>query len=415
MRDDPITLLERELVDAARRRAVVADERAGSSHEPRGPWPALRPARRRRSLGSFTAVMLSGLAVAIALGALLALHGHEPPARPAPAAHQVVPGRRQLIDILAVLRRPQAKADLRSPAIARLLAHGPELPGMLGTADLSLVRRAAVTPWGSGVFLIPVKPSPQSRGAEAISLFVDSGGGCCATAADIERYGETTTEGAGRSFAGGSTQSRLVTVVPDGVRRVVFYFSPQAIPAGGPVYRQDLEVAAWVHGNIAAVQVPRQCCAGGPAQIWQGADGRVIKRIGNFSPPSPPPQPGPETALSRAAERNPSTPNRVWVTPTAGGPRTTFSVHFRLLLTDADYKYRIIGTPCPQYTFAGGGGGGAGDIRGRIWSESLNNVRGQALCPGTYHVSVSVMDLGRYGNLKHPARPFGTATFRVSG
>ena len=43
----------------------------------------------------------------------------------------------------------------------------------------------------------------------------------------------------------------------------------------------------------------------------------------------------------------------------------------------------------------------------------MDAVSGQTWCPGTYHVSVTVSDLGRSGNLKHPARPFGTATFTV--
>jgi hypothetical protein len=57
VRDDPIALLERELLDAAHQRAVAVGERDGTSHEPRGPWPhALRPGRRRSSLGAFAAV-----------------------------------------------------------------------------------------------------------------------------------------------------------------------------------------------------------------------------------------------------------------------------------------------------------------------------------------------------------------------
>ena len=46
-------------------------------------------------------------------------------------------------------------------------------------------------------------------------------------------------------------------------------------------------------------------------------------------------------------------------------------------------------------------------------SQEVGELQGQAWCPGTYHVSVAVMDRGRYGNLKRPARPFGTATFTV--
>ncbi|HEY4830689.1 MAG TPA: hypothetical protein VIH85_28230 [Solirubrobacteraceae bacterium] len=97
MRDDPISLLERELVEAAKRRVQPA-----GSATARG---------RRSSLGAFAAVVLSGVAVAVALGALVSLRGHRAAlpvssSRP-PAA--VIPGRRQLIDVLGVLRRPQRR------------------------------------------------------------------------------------------------------------------------------------------------------------------------------------------------------------------------------------------------------------------------------------------------------------------
>jgi hypothetical protein len=101
------------------------------------------------------------------------------------------------------------------------------------------------------------------------------------------------------------------------------------------------------------------------------------------------------------------------VTPPTGGPRTTFALHFRILLNDADCRYTFTGTKCPAITFLCGSGGGSNDYRGRISGVDLNAVAGQTWCPGTYHVSATVMDLGRGGNLKHPARPFGTATFTV--
>ena len=61
----------------------------------------------------------------------------------------------------------------------------------------------------------------------------------------------------------------------------------------------------------------------------------------------------------------------------------------------------------------GGDGGGTNDLRGRIWSDVVDAVGGQSWCPGTYHLSATIMDRGRYGELKHPASPFGTATFTV--
>jgi hypothetical protein len=151
--------------------------------------------------------------------------------------------------------------------------------------------------------------------------------------------------------------------------------------------------------------------------IWYSPAGAVVKRIGNFATINrviPPPRPGPETPLSRAAERDPSTPNRLWVTPAFGGPHTIFKLHFRVLLNDADYRYRLAGTRCPGITPNGGdGGGGSLGLRGRVWTDVVDAVSGQTWCPGTYRLSATVMDRGRAGMLKRPARPFGTATFTV--
>jgi hypothetical protein len=427
MRDDPISLLERELVEAAKRRVQPAGSAIAG--------------RRRTSLGAFAAVVLSGVAVAVALGALVSLRGHPTSSSPKTTPAATIPGRQELIDVLGVLRRPQTYADLHSPWIQRFLQGPfPILAGQ-GTPDLPLIRRVGVTPWGSGVVLIPEEPLTSSsrvalqrrfpnllagrfvrprRTGEGVMLDVDSGGGCCATAADIESRGMVDTDGAGISFAGGSTQTRLTALVPDGVATVEFALPRQPNPGdpGAPIYPSALTVRAPVHDNVAAVQVDRECCGANVPMIWLAADGHVIKTIGDPAAASQvvaPPQPAPETALSRAAERDPSTPNRVWVTPSVGGPHADFSVHFWLLLNDADYRYAVSGTSCPQHAFPGGGGGGTGDLRGRLWSDSLTAVQGQPLCPGTYHVSVTVFDLGRFGYLKHPARPFGTATFTVTG
>jgi hypothetical protein len=89
----------------------------------------------------------------------------------------------------------------------------------------------------------------------------------------------------------------------------------------------SLAAAVPVHDNIAAVQVARECCGGGkPAMVWYDANGLVLKQIGIFfavDQVTAPPKPGPETTPSLAAARDPSTPNPVWVTPSAGGPRTS--------------------------------------------------------------------------------------------
>lgn len=401
------------------------------------------PSSRSRKVRDWSKASLQAVPVLMAIVAtlaivVLALTNVRPSPRHSTGS-PAVSGRRQLINIIGVLRRPQSKADLSPPVLSQL-ATGPGLEAALrGTPDLALVRFATVTAWGEKLFFVPMKPpTPKalatlerqrppfpsslirriSRRGETLGVYSRGGGGGGATAADIEAGYSLGTEGAGRTFAGGSTHTRLILVVPDGVAKVVFILPRQSTGAGygTPVYKRALQFAAAVHGNVAAVQVDRQCCTERQPMIWYAADGRVIKRIGNFSTVNriiTPPKPGPETALSRAAERNPSTPNRVWVTPSIGGPHTNFMLHFRVLLTDADYSYRLSGTRCPAITVNGGDGGGSMDLRGKTWSDVVDAVQGQTWCPGTYHLSATVMDLGRYGALKHQAKPFGTATFTV--
>lgn len=266
-------------------------------------------------------------------------------------------GRQQLVDILAVLRRPQTPADRAFPRNS--LPDTSPSEALQGTPDIALIRYATTTPWGERLFFVPMKPPSAASAAafvrsfparlrrqarraiaervgrgETLGVFSKSGGGGGASAADIKAGDSLGTEGAGRSFAGGSIRTRLILVVPDGVAKVAFVFPRQSAGAlyGTPVYKHSLRIEAPVRDNVAAVQVDRQCCSGRPPMIWYAADGQVIKQIGNFAKVNrvvAPPRPGPPTALSPAAERNPSTPNRVWVTPSVGGPHTNFKVHFR--------------------------------------------------------------------------------------
>jgi hypothetical protein len=384
-------------------------------------------------LGSVVAVVSVLVAVVIGAGALVLLAGHK---RSTPITTAATPGRQQLIDIVAVLRRPQTKADLSLDILSRLEHRS--IAALAGFPDLPLVRFATTTPWGERLYLVPMKPPTAKELAsfarqfrrpasviarlhaqgETLGVLSSQGGGGAGTAVSIEAGQGMETEGAGRSFAGGSTETRFVLVVPDGVAKVEFVVPRQSSPdePGAPIYRHSLAVTVAVHDNVAAAQVDREWDGGPVPMIWYSADGQGLKRIGNFAIVNrviAPPQPGPQTALSRAAQRDPSTPNRVWVTPVAGGPHTNFKLHFRVLLNDADYSYRMTGTRCPAITFNGGDGGGSMDVRGRIWSDVVDAVDGQTWCHGTYHLTATVMDLGRYGMLKHPADPFGTATFTV--
>src|SRR5271166_4060643 len=112
-----------------------------------------RPPRSRRSLIDAAAV---GAAVAVALGVALIvlLAGHHRAAVMTGGTAATPAAVRPLTRILAVLRRPQTSADRALESIFR--------PGVFQgqNPELSLVRLAAVTPWGDKVVLAPEKRRP---------------------------------------------------------------------------------------------------------------------------------------------------------------------------------------------------------------------------------------------------------------
>jgi len=419
------------------------DHEPAAAHRGGGAQTSSRGRRPRHHLGS---AVLGAVAVLVALAVAivgLTTVGHR--TLPASARPGAIPGRSELIDILAVLRRPQTKADLDPQLLAMLrrTSHSGRLfpPGI---PDLPLIRLATTTPWGEKVFLVPLKPPSASavrevarkfpgyrapslarqRDQETLAVFTINPGGtggstCCDTAADIKSlHGGAGTEGYRPLHGSGYT--RLFTIVPDGVAKIVYVLPRQGsrIGPGTPIYKHTLTATAVVHGNVATVQINRQCCTGRIASTWYATNGHVLKRVGSRAAANrvvSTPKPGPETPLSRAAEHDPSTPNPVWVTPTAGGPHTQFRLHFRVLLTGAVYHYTYTGTRCPQLpdNRTGGVGGGLQDIRGQLWSQRLS-AGGQPFCLGTYHLSVTVVSLGiGRGRIEPPPRPFGTATFAV--
>ena len=262
----------------------------------------------------------AAVAIAVVVIALVALRGHprahHAAQRPAtPAAVQA--SRRRLLDIVSVLSRPRTSTDLRVLRQSGLLRNpDPVLAG--ATVDIASARVAAIAPWGSRVLLALINPPTPAQLAafkkqfpefpsaqrppvneERLTMWVDHGGGGGEDAAGIQAGGDWSITGAGRSFAGGSTVTRIYVLVPDAVAKVAFYSPPQRVQSGGPTYRHGLTVTVPVHGNIAAAEIHRQCCAG-PLMIWYAADGHVIKRVGNFvaaqHAPAPP-QPSPPTAL----------------------------------------------------------------------------------------------------------------------
>ncbi len=63
-------------------------------------------------------------------------------------------------------------------------------------------------------------------------VFSAGGFGGAGDATMIEQGRAIGTEGAGRSFAGGSTATRITVVVPDGVAKVKFVIPARRIPDG---------------------------------------------------------------------------------------------------------------------------------------------------------------------------------------
>jgi hypothetical protein len=439
MRDDPLAMLERELVGAARRRAegrLVA------------PSSAPRRARLAWSLGWLVTAAVAGASVVLAVGAVVLLGGHT--ARP--SSSHGGSSRQQLIEILGVLRRPQTPAD-RNPTLLRELGRsGPALALLGGTPDIPLIRLAGVTPWGQKVFVVPLKPPtaqslartlrrfphfPRSlahlmlshrAAGETVELSAGGGGGPV-SAAQIEASGAALLEGAPggapKRDPGLQAPARGFVLVPDGVAKVAVLLPRQDIP-GDPAYAHPLTVEIPIHDNVGWFEVNRYMDdVGFEHMIWYGPSGQVVKRIGypaDLNRVVKPPTPTPETALSRRAERDPSTPNQVTAVPSSGGPHTTFTFRFRLLLNGASYQFRFSGpggAGCAGNTQArvgGGVGGGPDDIRGQVFGESFRPPTGApsqtAWCPGTYRVSVSAFHIpGPHSGRTYP--PFGTATFTV--
>jgi hypothetical protein len=375
--------------------------------------------RRRLPAGALPTMLAATTALAVAAIAIIAL-GHRSHTSPRSSTATVPPAARQLVSELAVLRRPQTPADVNSPNLREFLQlHGPDDPRRrLGQPIHSLIRLATVTPWGEKVYLVPFR-APD--GTATLGL-VANGGSCCSTAAGIASAGLGILSGSGGPA--GPSHNDAVVVVPDGVAKVAILLPRQGIP-GEPAYRHSLAITVPVHNNVAAFQSTRYADdIGFDHMIWYGPAGNIVRRIGSNSKLNrviPPPRPSPPTALSRRAEANPATPNPVWVTPRIGGPHTTFTISFRLLINGAAYQYLFSGPGGPGChgktpTRGGGGiGGGPDDVRGQIWSQPFQPSSGvgpsvTAWCPGTFHVSVSAFLPGRSEQF-YP--PFGTATFIV--
>ncbi len=282
MSDDPIVLLERELVGAARRRAA-----AGPVPDAL-PWPRAR--RRRIRVGDALSAAAAAGAVIVALAALALLGGggggH-------PASTAAATPRAKLLTTLAVLRRPQTAADRSLPELS--IAHPPHagLQPLLGTPDHGLVRLATTAPWGAKVFLVPIRPlvpgrlpsggtadAPLKVGAnkgESITVLGGPGGTATSasgfTAADIAQ-GRAVVDEAGSGRARHAI--RFLVVVPDGVAKVGLVFAQRSTAHANTIEFLDSRTP---QGNVVVFQALGARPGTPWAMTWQARSGKVIKRI----------------------------------------------------------------------------------------------------------------------------------------
>ena len=338
--------------------------------------------------------------------------------------------RQALIDELAPLRRPQTASER---ALARTLRPD-DVPYYYinETIDRSLVRYATTTPWGERVYLVPVAPwSPRRINCCGGSGYLPPVEAIVAYSRRSEFMAYGTASGILRGAAdidtgtyshGVLTRSRSVSIVPDGVTKVSWVLprQPGGSEYGWPTYSRVGHLSVSVHGNVATAESPRFGRI--EAEIWYTANGRVFRRFGSVGAAHrvvPLVGPGPETAQSRAAEQDASTPDHVSVTPSTGGPNTRFALRFRALLNNAEYGLHITKPNCPGVHLShsyNGEGNPRGNLRGDLINAPLVEPNSQPRCPGAYSVSVRVTAIGPIGPKQaHPvsSKPFGTATFTV--
>lgn len=427
-----------QLDEAARRRAHVRGARrlAGVPRlrvRDRPSFPAstdnrtaTRTHRPRSTTHGVAWVVVALVPVAVLVGALMLLRGSpKPTSTTKPTGPTTI---QQLVDILAVLRRPQTTADRMIPD--QILGGTPVSEVNVGTPDLPLARLATITPWGQRVFIAPMKPLTTSqlaqlkhrypglgpvlrRPARTVSLgLFGANDASFASVADIEAGHESIFEGRNSilGLAGPGPPIRVVILIPDGVANIELVLPRQAYP-GAIAYPAPERITVPVHDNIAAFETDRyidQDHWSRIGMIWYAPSGAVLKRTGSFEQfNSVVPDP---TLSSPVRKKNPSSWDSVTVIPATGSGSTTFTVAFRRPVSGAyRYAFRFSGptarsscsSPVNQTPIIRGPALGIPSSRvGQIASTQFPASR---WCPGTYRVTVALAG----------SRPFSTASFTV--
>ena len=417
---------------------------ASQSSTARSRWGLRRGASR---LGPFVVLAGSCLivagVVAVALGIRATPRHVGAPIRPNHALHHSIPVQSdeassldQLVGEYAVLRRLQTAADRVNPGrLNGFLQASGSAPGVgvlaTETAIPSLTR--VVTSDGVTVALFVARVTPERAVLRNNKVARSLESSAAARSLDqsvrgYELWARIAGEGSGLHLVGlGPGTSALVTgssefqapngrgvdVVPDDVARVS-WDRPRLFDAATLGYHPAFTAQARAHNNLVVAPVANPWPP--TTAVWYAASGQVIARIHN--PDAEGAQygiglsrPGHESPLSREAERDPATPNRVVVVPQTGTLDTTFRVVFHVLLNGRRYGQHITGGPhagCitpPPYARSGSLTGPSTNLRGDTFQGIL---RHQVSCPGTYHISVYV-----YGKGNQAYRPFGSASFTV--
>lgn len=425
--------------------------------------PSRRGQRRARALfgrvgfGGVVAVFSSIVVITIAVGSITLL-SHAPR-----AAHSTTGGmtERQLEAEYGVLRRPQTAADRAANAGPPL---GLNASGRSGTAqgvnghtvgrvhvtiipnpthytDIpSLTRVVARDGVKVELYVVLATPNPAAHPTGQERYLADRVKGYLLLARAAGARSRPNLVAPALSAVSAGLNSSLTgpgdasfAVVPDGVARVQWSW-PRAFNSGTLTYQPALTVEATASENVVIATAARSLPP--LTATWYAADGHVISRLQNpdggadngystYDGSTP----GPETPLSRRAERDPSTTNPVVIAPnpvSIGMPEgsqaripPSIQFFFHVLLNHRDYFVRVTGgphpgciTPNPSYPRDAGYAailtpGDEPTVRGDTYQDiiPIGARTGVVTCPGTYRLSVSVLN-----SHNQPYPPFGSAT-----
>lgn len=274
-----------------------------------------RSRQRLRALGPAVTITLSGLALLVAIGALVLLGGRHHPTATAP--DRVVPAavpstRHTLLQTLGVLRRPQVGRPIKLDKLLRAVVNTPPPPAKAGrrdergTSDRALLRSVAVRGTPYTAILAPIR-YPATRGAAAsmkLNLVLArpairrTNDRPLNAVAFTSPLSVATLRAQGLFLLVDNAANPGVMVVPDGVARIqigpdmrlaLTRSQGQANP-NLTLPGQIAPVTATVHDNVAGFRLGR---VSGHAKVshglflvpvrlpatWYAANGRVIARF----------------------------------------------------------------------------------------------------------------------------------------